>query len=624
MGQGKAAEVTTAAENNGIHCKTDFERATEKPRALPVLPDGIPVELKECPQWVCWRQERRNGRWTKVPVDPNTGNNASCDDPSTWSSFKTALDYYQAHGDATDGIGFEFREPYAGVDLDDCRDPITGKITPWGQRLVELLNSYTEVSPSGTGVKVYAKGKKPGKCCRKKYQSGEVEVYDRDRFFAVTGYHLEDTPSAVEERSAELAEVYHEVFVEKPRKEKTKKKARHDQEEALAEVERMTDGQLLQAAFSNPKNGRKIEALYNGDTSAHNGDASAADMALADHLAFYTHGDVARMDRLFRGSRLMRKKWDEVHFANGDTYGKRTLDRAVEMTTVFFVPFKQSPRFTRPNDKTSCSSNESASPPPDGPAEQAKAEATAQTGYQICLNYFMKKYQPAWRKGTAFFSDSLGRLVKPGEVCFAPGTALTDKLACATDAPRCPRSGMVNRNDLKRFFQTWMPSAYQDALDQLPDEEASAEVLPAAEEAFRDQVAAALFHLVTLGETFDKDGREITQTQRRPLLDWARIFAKKGNRWADVRGYKLWCRRGDDNVLQIALRKALFGQVPGCTALATISDTKFTQLCQMYGVGTPDRVKGSRAVILTAEFVAWLTEQPSNDDTSEEISRARV
>jgi putative DNA primase/helicase len=625
MGPGKAAEVTTAAHTtNGAHRKADFERATKKPQALPVLPDNIPAEMKACPSWVCWKyvwrvDRKKKGRWTKVPINPFTGDYASCDDPSTWAPFEVALAYYRAHPGEIDGIGFELTDPFAGVDLDDCRDPITGKVTPWAQRFIDKPASYAEVSPSNTGVKVYVKGRKPGDRSTTQYKDGKVEIYDGDKFFAVTGHHLEGTPSTVEERPAELAEVYNEVFAEKPRKEKTKRKARHDQDEARAKVEQMTDSELLQAAFNNPKNGRQIEALYNGDLSAHDNDHSRADQGFANHLAFYTHGDKARMDRIFRGSGLMREKRDEVHYANGDTYGERTLDNAIEATTDFFVPHTQPPRYTWPKGKASSDDTPSSE---DAPADPDKAEVTVQTGYQICLDYFKQKYRPAWRKGMAFFSDALNRLVKPGEVCFAPGIVLTNKLACASDAPQT-RGGFVDRNELKRFFHIWMPSAYQDVVGDLPSEEESAEVLPAAEEAFRNQVAAGLHQHVTLGEDRTKDDG-ITHTQRRTLLDWAVKFAKPEKKWGDLRGYQIWFRRGDDNVLQIAIRKALFGQVPGSSDLAKISDTKFTQLCQMYGVGTADRVKGTRAVILATEFVATLTTQPSSDDTSGEFSRARA
>lgn len=82
----------------------------------------IPAELRELPQWVCWRAERRGGKPTKVPVDPHNGGTASSTDPSTWSSFDDAVAAAERHG--CNGVGFVFSktDPYAGVDLDDCID----------------------------------------------------------------------------------------------------------------------------------------------------------------------------------------------------------------------------------------------------------------------------------------------------------------------------------------------------------------------------------------------------------------------------------------------------------------------------------------------------------------------
>ena len=48
-----------------------------------------------------------------------------------------------------------------------------------------------------------------------------------------------------------------------------------------------------------------------------------------------------RMDQLFRQSRLLREKWNEVHFSNGDTYGERTIKRAIDNTDEFYEPSKR-------------------------------------------------------------------------------------------------------------------------------------------------------------------------------------------------------------------------------------------------------------------------------------------
>lgn len=175
--------------------KADIQAATARPAACEVCVEAIPAELRELPQWVCWRWQRRGGRWTKVPIDPKSGGNAKAGEPKTWSTFAQAKAFYEAGRStgAVAGLGFEFSadDPYCGIDLDDCRDPATGVIDDWAAEIIADLDSYTEVSPSGTGVKIYVQAAKPGDRNRTAFAGGEVEIYDRERFFAVTGHQLE-------------------------------------------------------------------------------------------------------------------------------------------------------------------------------------------------------------------------------------------------------------------------------------------------------------------------------------------------------------------------------------------------------------------------------------------------
>lgn len=153
---------------------------------LAVRPDCIPEELRARPQWTSWRLEERKGEETKVPYTPRTGRRASSTDLMTWSTFEKVLEAYES-GKRYDGIGFFFcsADPYVGVDLDGCVDPETGEIAPWAAQIIDALDSYTELSPSGKGVHIIARGEIPASGRR-----GPVEVYRQDRFFTVTGHVL--------------------------------------------------------------------------------------------------------------------------------------------------------------------------------------------------------------------------------------------------------------------------------------------------------------------------------------------------------------------------------------------------------------------------------------------------
>jgi len=168
---------------------------------LSLILQHTPAGLRDHAQWVAWKSVERDGKQTKVPVNPHSGELAKANDRSTWGTFEQALHACRTRSGLC-GIGFVFSadDPYCGIDLDDCIDPNTGAIKSWAAEFIEQLGSYSEISPSGTGVKVFVKANKPGRRCRKRYADGEVEIYDNDRFFTVTGQRLETTSSEVELR----------------------------------------------------------------------------------------------------------------------------------------------------------------------------------------------------------------------------------------------------------------------------------------------------------------------------------------------------------------------------------------------------------------------------------------
>src|SRR5207249_38342 len=150
----------------------------------------------------------RDGKRTKPPYDPRTGDYASVTDPATWTTFDAART--AACAGRYDGIGRVLiaDERFVGIDLDHCRDRETGAIAPWAQQIVDALRSYTETTPSGEGLRIFVRGTLPPGGRRR----GNVEVYDRDRYLTVTGAHLDGTPLTIEDRTAELAAVHARIF----------------------------------------------------------------------------------------------------------------------------------------------------------------------------------------------------------------------------------------------------------------------------------------------------------------------------------------------------------------------------------------------------------------------------
>ena len=147
--------------------------------------EKIPAELKAVPNWVCWRllPDAERGKPRKVPYDPRSGKAAASNDPSTWCDFDTAV---SAAGDYN-GVGFMFgNSPYFGVDIDGVADELPRYMEGEPGLLsdfVDALQSYTELSTSGTGIHIICRGKLPQGGRR----HGNIEMYESGRFFVMTG-----------------------------------------------------------------------------------------------------------------------------------------------------------------------------------------------------------------------------------------------------------------------------------------------------------------------------------------------------------------------------------------------------------------------------------------------------
>ncbi len=282
-----------------------------------------PAPLQALPQWVgyraVWVPER--GKFTKKPVRPADGGPGSSTDSTTWATFHEALEATKRLG--LDGVGFVLTEsdPFTVIDLDVCRNPETGEIEPWAWEIVQRLDTFTEISPSGTGLHIVASGRLPVSGRRK----GPIEVYYSGRYVTVTGKALEGH-TEIRERTDELVGWFAETFPSP---------GPQDAVHRPTAVLSLDDEAVLQLA-TNAANGPDTMALYAGDTSRHGGDHSAADLALLSRLAFYTQ-DPDQLDRLFRTSGLYREKWERTD------YRERTIARALEGLRETYNPARPYP-----------------------------------------------------------------------------------------------------------------------------------------------------------------------------------------------------------------------------------------------------------------------------------------
>src|SRR5829696_4685746 len=285
--------------------------------------------IRDLRQWLCWRTEERDGKPTKVPYSPLTGAKADSTNPETWAGYPEAVKVCKEHG--YDGIGFVFtpEDDLCGIDLDGCIDPDTGEIETWAQEIIEELGSYTEISPRGRGVHILVRGELPPGGNRK----GRFEAYDRERYFTVTGRHLEGTPRSIEPRQEQLRSVVRRVLCPP---------SQNGHKETTPEfTNTLSDQEIIKRAGA-AANSERFRRLWAGDTSGYSS-PSEADAALCSHLAFWAGPDPQRIDALFRQSSLCREKW-----TRRQDYRCKTIERALRDKTEFY----QAPRVVRLRDGT--------------------------------------------------------------------------------------------------------------------------------------------------------------------------------------------------------------------------------------------------------------------------------
>ena len=268
----------------------------------PVKVENIPQAMKDRKQWCLWELAERHGKKTKIPLQGNL-TRARSNDRSTWGEWAYIYSRYERLWKHGKGLGYFLADGEVGIDIDKC---ITdGDTTPEAVEIVERLDSYSEISPSGTGIRIFALGSVPGKDKR----SGRYEIYDKTspRFMTVTGNKIGSTYT-VEPRQ-DAIHWFHTQYVKRETTETT------PEPEPTAAV---PENEVLRVALQDHSIRRLWEGIIDGYDSH-----SEADAALCSLLAYYTGPNPEKIDSLFRQSGLMRDKWDENR--GSQTYGGTTI-----------------------------------------------------------------------------------------------------------------------------------------------------------------------------------------------------------------------------------------------------------------------------------------------------------
>jgi putative DNA primase/helicase len=294
-----------------------------RPTALPVKPELIPEELKALPHWVVWKLEQRGSNWTKVPYQPNNCK-AQSTNPATWSSFGEVINVVNRF----DGIGFVFRAdgPHVGVDLDDCLDG-DGKLSPWAAEIVGKFDTYTEVSPSGTGLKLFCCGTLAADLLHGKgtgRRKGPIEVYRSGRYFTVTGHRWQDSPGTIADCTEALGELLREIT--KPTSKPAAKPSPRPEPSSNGHAPTELPCAKLDAFLENlPEFKRRFEGDRNGLRDETD---SGLELSLVHYAvqAGWTDGEIVALLR----ERARRYDPDRLDKLQRDDYLRRTIAKARE------------------------------------------------------------------------------------------------------------------------------------------------------------------------------------------------------------------------------------------------------------------------------------------------------
>ena len=275
--------------------------------------DGLPSRLKDHDRWLVTQD--------KKPVAPSKG----------WQKSVNQLAFTEAQDEAEQlggTVAFCFTEggPFVGFDLDDVT--ADGEFTKEALTIVQRLNSYTEVSSSGTGLHVIAEGDHSDdhKHRGDLWEAGHLEVYDDGQYFVLTG-DVYEVFTSVESRPTVVQEVQDDYLPERQKfsftgqqKPVSEQDFDRGQTDATPETVRQTIRAYVKTDSHNVS--REVLRLWRGSDEGRPS-ASEADMAFVKQLYYWCKGDQQLMDECFRASGRMRSKWDE--YRGDQTYGEMTI-----------------------------------------------------------------------------------------------------------------------------------------------------------------------------------------------------------------------------------------------------------------------------------------------------------
>ena len=313
----------------------------DRSQIIPVDAGQIPQVLKDARRWAIWKAEAKQDsegvvKLNKIPYySLRPFEKAKSNDSATWSDFDTAMKAYSDHSSTgADGLLFALGDGFAAVDIDDSIDLTTGMPTESAHKIIADIDSYSEQSVSGAGIRIFAFGTE-----MKGIRFSSCELYSRHRFMTVTGRHIEGTPTSVQTREEQLKGLRERLTEERLASSQARRNkipfdrtfvAGHMDTDIDAATLDISDEEIIDTGYDFSG----FVELWLGSTAAYDSDASRADLALACRLAFLCGpGQHERVRRLMERSGLVRKKW----FTHRTYLMELTIAKAYEGRAEYYV-----------------------------------------------------------------------------------------------------------------------------------------------------------------------------------------------------------------------------------------------------------------------------------------------
>ena len=277
--------------------------------------ENIPSELKQEKRWCLYKMIQRNGKNTKLPLMPN-GKPAKSNDKTTWNSYEDCI--AALNRNIGDGLGFMLGDGYIGIDIDKVSYDIFVYSMNYHAKSMTAdflrgISTYAEISPSKTGLHFLGIGEVPGE--RKRYKN--LEIYDKDRFFTVTGNIIKDRDrNKVINIDSELKSLYEKYM---PKTNVIISENKRNQAITFYKRNQDTLEKLFDRGYFS-YTGEDLRQIYYGNYESYFNSQSEADFFMLQRLLYYT-ADVEQSISFMENSGLKREKWykrrgntDYIHY----------------------------------------------------------------------------------------------------------------------------------------------------------------------------------------------------------------------------------------------------------------------------------------------------------------------